>query len=216
MQFVADCLPLVQHDRAQAAAKRRRDWQLWAINAAKGSARAAYAYLRPPPGWRPAVVALSDGTCAAKAEAVLAHETAKLQGRWQAAEQPVLPRFPVLGLPLGRLTCEQLRAASMQFKAHTAITYDGLSPRHVGLLGDCGLQLLAQLLEQSELRGSLPRGLCAIAYFLLGKPSGGVRAIGLMTAVYRVWAKARAPLAAAWEANKRDSYFAAGSCSYEV
>ena len=84
----------------------------------------------------------------------------------------------------------------MKFKSNTAATYDGLSPRHIGLLGDRSLQLLASLLEQSKLRGSLPRALSGVAYFLLGKPNGGLRAIGLMTAVCRVWPKTRAPYAA--------------------
>ena len=110
----------------------------------------------------------------------------------------------------------ELRLASLRFKANPATTCDGLAPRHVALLGDCGLQLLAAVLKQAEARGSLPKSMCAVAYFLFGKPNGGLRAIGSMTAVYRVWAKSRAHRAACWEASRRDPYFATGSCIDEV
>ncbi len=46
---------------------------------------------------------------------------------------------------------------------------------------------------------------------LIGKPRGGHRGIGKMTALYRVWSKARRPEAVAWEAKHDRPYFAAAA-----
>jgi hypothetical protein len=44
---------------------------------------------------------------------------------------------------------------------------------------------------------------------LIEKPSGGFRAIGMMTMLYRVWAKARRPYADKWEDSHRRGYWSA-------
>ena len=46
--------------------------------------------------------------------------------------------------------------------------------------------------------------------FLLAKPAGGFRTIGLLTTVYRLWAKLRMPLVKAWSASIPRRYFASG------
>ena len=48
------------------------------------------------------------------------------------------------------------------------------------------------------------------AFFLLGKPTGGFRTIGLLNGLYRIWAKLKMPLVRAWAAGIPRSYFAAG------
>ena len=51
----------------------------------------------------------------------------------------------------------------------------------------------------------------AQAYFAPGRPSGGLRASGLLTTVYHVRAKSRARRDARAKAERRDPYIAAGS-----
>ena len=214
--LVVRCHPLVEADRAKRASKRRSSWSAWAKAATLGSGQAAYAYVKPAQAWRPTVVVALGGAGSACAALVLQQQAAKLRALWRGADKPTPPQLPALGELLPRITVSELRLASLRFKANPATTCDGLAPRHVALLGDCGLQLLAAVLKQAEARGSLPKSMCAVAYFLFGKPNGGLRAIGSMTAVYRVWAKSRAHRAACWEASRRDPYFATGSCIDEV
>ena len=78
------------------------------------------------------------------------------------------------------------------------------------MLSDEGLEVLALLYELLERVGHLPSQQRFLTIFLLGKPSGGTRPIGLFTAFYRLWAKVRQEDAAAWAADNDMPFFAAG------
>ena len=87
---------------------------------------------------------------------------------------------------------------------------DGWHPRHIGLLSNNLLEVLSTLYEILERTGHMPQQQRQVHVFLLNKTSGGTRPIGLFTAFYRVWSKARATTAAAWVADHDRKYFAAG------
>ena len=48
------------------------------------------------------------------------------------------------------------------------------------------------------------------SFFLLVKPAGGFRTIGLLSCFYRIWAKVRMPLVRAWGASLPRAFYAAG------
>eukprot|EP00974_Lingulodinium_polyedra_P049676 4777938-Lingulodinium_polyedra.AAC.1 len=58
---------------------------------------------------------------------------------------------------------------------------------------------LDALLRRAEREGTWPLLLCIIHVVFLSKPDGGWRPISLYTALYRLWARLRLPLAKAWE-----------------
>ena len=103
-----------------------------------------------------------------------------------------------------------LRKMSRKFKRKTGVAPDGWHPRHFALLGDEALNTLALLHHLLELTGHLPGQQRFVCVFLLGKPGGGTRPIGLFTSMYRLWAKARQPIAAKWADADDRPYFAAG------
>ncbi len=83
--------------------------------------------------------------------------------------------------------------------------------RKIALVGDEGLEVLATLLAAIESSAKWPTEISLTTMPLIGKPKGGHRAIGKLAALHRVWAKARRPLAAAWEAEHDRPYFAAAA-----
>jgi hypothetical protein len=102
-----------------------------------------------------------------------------------------------------------LREVSKSFKKSTAIAYDGIHCRHYAMLCDGALTALGGLLEACELLGALPRQARMVVTPLLDKPKGGYRPIAIYVSVYRIWAKARRNVAAAWEAAHPRCYFSA-------
>ena len=60
-----------------------------------------------------------------------------------------------------------------------------------------------------EKRGMWPTQVAAATMPLIPKPSGGHRPIGLLCGVYRLWAKARRPVAQQWERDNPRTFFCA-------
>lgn len=103
----------------------------------------------------------------------------------------------------------EIREASKSFRTRTAVTFDGFHPRHVSCLCDQGIGVLATIYAVVELTGIWPRQIALVVAALLPKAKGGHRAIGLMPAAYRVWAKARRRLSDEWELRHVRPYLAA-------
>ena len=110
---------------------------------------------------------------------------------------------------LRRLSAQQLREVSRAFRETTAETYDGTHVCHFCLLSDEGLEVLALLLSAVECSGIWPAPVQPVALPLIPKPAGGHRPIGLFAGIYRLWAKARRPLADEWERAHPRAYFSA-------
>ncbi len=64
-------------------------------------------------------------------------------------------------------------------------------------------------MEVAETGGIWPSQISLVTTPMLPKPKGGFRVIGLMPALYRVWAKARRTTAEEWEKRFQRGYFAA-------
>ena len=103
------------------------------------------------------------------------------------------------------LTATQIRKACTSFPPHAAVGTDGLCPRHLALLPDVALDLLARLYSFSETHGT-PLHVGANIVFLR-KPAGGERPIGILPTLYRVWGRCRRPLADQWESAHHRKYF---------
>ncbi len=183
-------------------------WTRWVNDGVNAGARNAHAYSRLPDEWRPTVAAVEGGLMSAAPEAILNEVREKHRRQWKPADGPIQYAWSNRD-ELPGLTVEELRQASASFRVRTAVTYDGLHPKHIALLCDEGVETLATLYAAVEFAGSWPRQVALVVAALLPKVAGGFRSIGLMPAVYRVWAKARRKLSDAWELRHTRPYLAA-------
>ena len=132
-------------------------------------------------------------------------EAARLAELWRTTPNSRSPFKPPREEYLPPLRPEAIRDASMSFSRDTAQTYDGFHPRHFCLLSLDQLEVVALLLHAVERHGRFPTAILAVVATLLKKAAAkqpGVpafRSIGLLPALYRVWAKCRLPLAKDWE-----------------
>jgi len=93
-----------------------------------------------------------------------------------------------------------LRQSSLTFPIGTGCGADNISPRAFARLSGELITTLCVILTALELLGDWPTFLNLVVIVLLPKPDGGRRPIGLFPAVIRLWARARAQAARAWEA----------------
>ncbi len=207
---------LLQRLREEAARKESegeaeavKAWKNWVAEGIDRGARNAHAYSKLPNEWVP-TAELEEGTRILRSSptALLQAQRNKYRDRWKPTAEPRRINWPTREA-LPRLTAEDIRSASETFSWGTAHTYDGIHPRHASLLCEGGRGAIGALCEAMELLGALPSQLRLVTMPLIEKPSGGFRAIGLMTMVYRIWAKARRPYADRWEESHRRPYWSA-------
>jgi hypothetical protein len=201
-----------RHAKAAAGetADTIRAWREWLRVGFEAGAKNAHAYMKLPVEWRPSQALSPEGLPTAEPTAVLNAQREKYGRAWAADEAEGRYVWPDRQ-SLPRLTPEELREASKSFKKSTAIAYDGIHCRHYAMLCDGALSALGGLLEACELLGTLPRQSRMVVTPLLDKPKGGYRPIAIYVSVYRLWAKARRNIAAAWEAAHPRCYFSAAS-----
>jgi hypothetical protein len=124
---------------------------------------------------------------------------------------PPLPLWPAtMGTVLPTLCVSAALAACRSFLAATAFGWDKAHPRALERLPLEGIRALLRIFILSEVLGSWPRGIGVILVALLQKPGGGLRPIGLLTSLVRVWMRIRVPVAQAWQVANDRSFFYAG------
>ena len=102
-----------------------------------------------------------------------------------------------------------LRMAAKTFPPHTGLGADNLAPRSLDRLSDEALDALALIFNEAEKSGSWGEALRLVLIVLIPKSDGDLRPIGLLPTPVRVWMRARAPEARAWERlNHRDNVYA--------
>jgi hypothetical protein len=124
---------------------------------------------------------------------------------------PPLPVWPAaMGTVLPTLCVSAALAACRSFPAATGLGWDKAHPRALERLPVEGIRALLRIFILSEVLGSWPRGIGVILVALLPKPGGGLRPIGLLPSLVRVWMRIRLPVAQAWQVANDRSYFYAG------
>ena len=105
-----------------------------------------------------------------------------------------------------------LKSAAASFPLRTGVGADNIAPRALLRLSDDALTALAALMMKMERVGHWSKELDLVMIVLLDKADGGRRPIGLFPTVIRVWMRARAAHARAWEATNasRELYGSAG------
>ncbi len=207
-----DALGRARANHAAAAGAARsagiEAWKKWLQAGFSAGARNAHLFSKLPTEWKPTVAASPQGSKTADPRKVLEAQREKYGKLWNAAEVPGGYTWPVREA-LPRLTPNELRDASRLFRRRTAETFDGFHCRQYSLLSDEALETLAVVLETCELIGRMPSRLNLVTTPLLEKPKGGYRPIAVYTSLYRLWAKARAPVARAWEEAHTRAYLSA-------
>ncbi len=194
----------------QEARERKQKWHDWIREGFDAGARNAHAFSRLPAEWRPSVQKLVDGTITAEPTAILEGQRGKYAEMWAAGDSPGGYSWKSRQA-LPRLQPGDLRTSSMTFRRRTATSHDGIHMRHYALLSDGALHVLSAILEICELLGTMPRQCRLVVTPLLEKPKGGFRPVCVYASLYRLWAKARQPVATAWEARYPRQYLSAAA-----
>ncbi len=188
-------------------------WKEWLEADWNAGARRGHAATKIPVEWKPSVADMGGGAVSASPLNILEATRTKYARYWDAKDQPIEYDWRGRCPPLDRLTPAQLREASFSFARRTARTYDGWHVRQFGLIGDDGLDVLAVILEAVETSSRWPTQTAVVTTPMLPKPKGGHRLIGKLAALYRVWSKARRPVADRWEAAHDEPFFASAAGS---
>ncbi len=185
------------------------DWRAWLMDGIDEGARHAHMHTRLPQEWVPTTVISEElEVLTNDPTELLREQRTKYAMKWQATEHPRRAEWPTREA-LPRLGEDEVDTASVSFPWRTSATFDGFHPRHWTLLSPAAKRATGALCEAVELLGALPTQLSLVTMPLISKPQGGHRAIGMIAALLRVWARARRPLAEKWEENHRRGYWSA-------
>ena len=88
--------------------------------------------------------------------------------------------------------------------------YDALHPRALTRLSHSLVEWFANVLTLGECIGLYPGTICLILIVLLAKADGGVRAIGLMLVLPRIWMRAHRHTIWEWERLHQQPFVYAG------
>ncbi len=198
----------VKRADADARAEANAAWKAWVADGIEAGASRAHAFTKLPEMWEPTTAVGAGGAVSCAPDALLEGQRAKYCEMWRPVGAPF--RYEGIGgdeLPM--LETEAIRTAALSFAWRTTQTYDGFHPRQIGLLSDGALRALAVLLQAVETAGIWPRQVSMVVSALLPKPRGGFRPIGILPAVYRVWAKSRRADSDRWEREHPRAYLSA-------
>ncbi len=215
-EFVSRYTALLNDARTAARESENQDtrlalaaWRDWIRDGAECGLRNAHKYTKVPEQWTPTTAGEDELDVLTCDPSVLLNDLRnKYIGKWAARDQPRRVEW-VTREALPRMTAEEISEASGSFAWRTSATYDGFHPRHWSLLSTGARRATAALCEAIELLGALPVQINLVTMPLIGKALGGYRAIGMVAALLRLWARARRPIADAWEDRNRRSFWSA-------
>ncbi len=151
----------------------------------------------------PACPPCSQGTVEAEANVWARH--------WDEASGQAEVRWPAnMGTVPEAFVVDQMLTAACTFAEGTGLGWDNLHPRAILRLPRRLLQRLVDILLAAERIGRWPQAIALVLISLLPKPDGGLRPIGLMPMVIRLWSRTRRIVAQRWEAAWSRPYFYAG------
>ena len=221
---ISDVVTSLRELEAQVSADRSKEVRIAWKNAlspcGKVASKRAFMAAKLPEGWMPAGYdeAVKDQAEAKDPLSVLDKYRRKFARLWKAdpndcGDHIVLgPRWGG-GEALPRLTPKQLKQAARLFKASTATTFDGFSPRGFEHLSDEGLGVLATLMQITECLGTMPPSARTVSVALIPKATGGHRPVCIGTAYMRLYSRARSPIVSKWEDRFRRPFLASAKAT---
>jgi hypothetical protein len=211
------CNVTADSEEKEASRVRAESFRSWNKAACAAGGGAAHAFAKAPKGWQAALVpggphpGAGLGTTG-EVQAVVDAELTKWSAIWKVfgPDKPEdLPPWPVMQrvVPIFE---EEVRQACSSYNWRAGVSVHQIHPRHLSMLSDQCLFAIAYMLYCMELLGNWPDQMSIYSFFLLPKPGGDFRTIGLLPDVYRIWAKIRMPLVRDWGAKVPRQFFAAG------
>ncbi len=130
---------------------------------------------------------------------------------WNAVDDEVVIRWPTdPGPQMTQFVVQQLLMAAMTFPEATGLGWDNLHPRALARLTSSLLRRLVTVILAAERLGRWPSSIALVLIALLPKPDGGLRPIGLMPMLVRLWSRVRRSVAVQWELANARPYFYGG------
>ena len=111
---------------------------------------------------------------------------------------------------LPALTTAKLREAAKTFPTETGLGWDQVHPRILLRCSEELLEVLVGILTACEALGMWPAKIGVNMICLIPKACGGLRPIGLMPMVVRLWMRARLDVARGWQGRNDRPYLYAG------
>jgi hypothetical protein len=179
LEAVSDAME--EEQRLQATTAQQR-WRQWVKNSMGVNAGWAHKWSRLSSVWKPPK---GDLNVHGRPTDKLDSEASRLSDIW-GCKRTRAPSFRASQQAMDELppvTVEELRSAIHTFPRHTAHTWDGLHPRHFGLLSDLQLEVVIALMYLIEQTGELPTCLQGVVATLIPKLKGegkSFRSIGMM------------------------------------
>ena len=130
-------------------------------------------FSRVPHEWKPPEVVREDGTRAESTAESLNIEAAKYKAMWGASDVPDPIPYQD-NYPWPKLEPDRIRRVARAFKRRTGVAPDEWHPRHIALLSNEALEVLATLYLLLEKSGHLPNQQRFVCIFLIDKPSGAL------------------------------------------
>ena len=128
-------------------------------------------------------------------------------GHWAVGEAMEECAWPEEMDELEPMSVQQLRQAARSFKKESGLGWDRLHPHAFLRLPTGLLQWLCLILTNAERLGSWDAAIGFAIVVLIPKGEGGLRPIGLLPTLIRIWSKARRQTARDWEDKEWRGYF---------
>ena len=203
----------IYSERKQQRADICKSWASRVQTSLQGGVGWAHRWTRNLEAWKPATTYVK-GRWSGRPSSVLEGEAERLAKIWDTQDKqhnnPV-PRDIDDSVALGPMNGKILQEAARSFSATAASTWDGVHPRHLALITEQQADIVAQLMLLIESLGFIPSQIQAIISALrlkhkqqdkqATKPT--MRSIGMMSGLYRAWARARQSAAREWEIHHR-------------
>ena len=210
-EFACELEEKAKAEGLSEAAKAGSAWKEWARAAFERGAGRAHRFTRAAERWDPSDTLMLDGTVTTDPLELLKAEKVSLEKKWRLGEAGALKTFRAVGEELPLISPKELREASLSFKTHTAVGFDGFHPRHYSMLEEEGLEALSLILGASERLGAMPKAMMNFFIFFIAKAKGGLRPLALFPSPYRLWSRARVGFARSWEQDNSRDYFCMGA-----
>jgi len=188
----------------------------WTDTAVANGGAIGHAWTRRSTPWQPVTTVCPDsGLPTTSISTFNALQADEWGGIWKevsgcaAKEVDSFECFKVVARLPDMTVCDFI-AASKSFKKFTDIR-DGLHPRHFALLPIQAIAALLMILHAAEASGLCPQQVEEVIIALIDKAQGGLRPLGLLRSLVRVWGRTRRGLLVDWEHHNASQPFFAAS-----
>ncbi|CAK0813185.1 unnamed protein product, partial [Prorocentrum cordatum] len=168
-------------------------WKRWLRDHGAASAGAIHKWTKPHVPWQPTAPPQNENI----SEHALAHPQ-------EAADHSLAGWEEEYRTP--PITPKEVLDASDKFRAKTGLGESGWHPRLWKQGGVQGAARVASVLNAVEAGSPWPEPQSTILFYLLAKPAGGYRNLGLIPELARLWETIRFPFARRWEEANRRAY----------